>query len=213
MADNSNPTPGSPAPAATNPPEGTGTGAEQPMVPPALDANGIPTDPVARATHFEKSWKEATGQLTPLQQQNARFRELYGDLESEKVPATQPKTPADGQPAFVTREELQEMKLDEQIGKTPSLVPHAPEVKGLMKGGATMDEAREIVARRHNITLGPSNPHEYMPTMPSGGGAPSSGSSMYSAEELQQMEADGIKPEVAKKHEAKTAQIWSKVRK
>jgi hypothetical protein len=210
MADNSNPTPPIPAPAENNGAPGTGTGAGQPAI---LDVNGIPTDPVARAEHFEKSWKEATAQLTPVQQRNAKYRELYGDLEGEAPPTPQPKTPQAGEPAYVTREEIQEMKLDEQIGKTPSLVPHAAEVKNLMKGGATMDEAREVVAKRHNITLGPSAPNDHMPNMPSGGGAPNNGSSMFSADDQARMAQEGIAPELAKKHEGKLAEIWGKTRK
>lgn len=223
MADNSNPAAGTPdapqAPASNSAPTGTGTGAAPAApspAPAAFDAHGVPTDPVARAAHFEKNWKEATGQNTPLQQQNARYRELYGDLEGAPTAPPAPHSPAPVDPAQKpwTHADQQDWNLSQQIARTPPLVPHQDEIKKLVGGGLQIEEAREIVAKRHNIALSPTmhSDIELMPTTPSGGGAPAPGGQGLSPEHEQSLRSEGKDPEKAKKHMPAIARAWAKAK-
>jgi hypothetical protein len=212
MAENSTPT----APAA-----GTGTNAAAPaaVTPPASAPAGdpkIPTDPVEAAKYWQDRHTEATAHSTRNEQQNARYRELYGDLKDDKAP--KPAAPVDGsgQPALPanvwTDEKQKDHELTQQIARVPTLVPHADEIKTLIRGGLTLAEAKSTVAGRHNITLGPSvGPLDMMPGMP-GGGPSGAGASEFTDSQLAAMQRDGVNPDDAKKYGARAKAILSKAK-
>lgn len=169
-----------------------------------------------RADHYEARHREATDTLrkegeTRKQYETRlnRYKETYGDLEPE--PTKPPAAGGDALPPNVwTVEKQKEWELDQHIGRTPSLVPHAQEVKDLVKGGLQLQEAKEIVAKRKNITLGPTvGPIDMMPMSPAGGGnsQPQTG---FSNEQLEAMRSEGIDPEKAKKHASAVASIMKR---
>ncbi|MBX4215413.1 hypothetical protein KW797_00460 [Candidatus Parcubacteria bacterium] len=214
MADNSTPTSGSPtASAATTPDGGTGTGA--PSTTPTAPIPGdpkIPTDSAAAAAYWESRAKEATAQATRDQQKNARYREQFGELEASPAPAqtTQPQTV---NVEAIVEAKLQEHQLTQQIQRTPSLLSYTDEIKGLVKGGLSVSEAKETVAKRHNVVLAPSidSDIELMPTAPGGGGSPSSsGGAGLSPEHEQSLLREGGNLEAAKKHMPLINRVWQK---
>ena len=196
MADNS--TPAAPAaPAAPAP--GTGTNAT-PAAPAAAGGDPkIPTDPAEAAKYWQDRHTEATATITKVTQRESRYKDMYGELEPETPAAPPPAAGAD--PAFDARFEQKyaEKEMDRDISRIPTLVPHSKEIKDLVRGGLTMEEAKETVAKRRGVTLGPAvGPMDMMPTIPGGGGAqPASG---FTNDQLEAMKKDGIDPEKAKKH-------------
>jgi hypothetical protein len=109
---------------------------------------------------------------------------------------------------------LKAWQVDQSIAKTPNLVPFADEIKGLVKGGATMTEAKKLVAERHNVAMGPGH-EEQMPSVPSSGGSPLGADDDFSPEQKAAMAREGVKldPEKSKEMKKKIDQIWSKAKK
>lgn len=221
MADNSTPPAGTPASkeVPSTPPAGTGTNATPDTVTktPELDEHGIPKDPVARATHFETRYKEATGQLTPLQQKNARYREVFGELDGDHpVTPSAPAAPAakQGDPQFVTKDDFQDWTLSQNLARIPSLAPHKDEIKKVMSPTVSYAEAVKIVADRHNITLGPKpDALDGMPTDTGGGARPPVSNEDFTPEQKAAMLKEGKDPEKAKKHVATINKAWSRAMK
>lgn len=201
MADNSTLTPETPTPGTSTPAGGTGTEANQGAGDPK-----VPTDPAEAARYWETRHKEATGHNTRIEQQNARYRDMYGDLDEQKpVPQNQPQPLPDN---VWTKEDQRNWEMDQRIDRVPSIKPYAQEVKDLVgTGRVSFDRAVKIVAEDHNVTLGPSNDElDLMPTAPANGG--SAPSSEFTPAQLQQMQAEGIDPEGAKKHAATLNNVW-----
>lgn len=174
-----------------------------------------------RADHFEARHREATDTLRKegetkkeYETRLNRYRETYGELEPEPQGGKPNANEGGGAPSVeaIVDQRLEAKELDRQIGRVPTLVPHAQEVKDLVKSGLNLNEAKEVVAKRHNITLGPvSGPDDLMPNMPGGGGITPADS--FSNEQLAGMRKDGIDAEKAKKHLPKLAEIWNKAKK
>lgn len=202
MADNGTPavpeTPAAPAAPSTPVEPGPAPAPQTPPATPALQFEG-------------PRHKEATGQLTRTSQQLARYREMYGDLESNPSAPAPAEQPAPTSEAW-TRTDQRNWELDQQIGRNPNLVPHAEEIKKLVGGGLDLQEARETVAKRHNIALAPSVQRdlELMPTIPGGGGMPPPNGANLDPEHEQSLAREAIPVEAAKKHLPKINQAWQK---
>lgn len=211
MADNSTPaateTPTAPAASTPAAPSGTGTGAKPDSAAPAKTGDK-PND----AT-YEQRWKDATAHNTRIEQQNARYRELYGDLDDK------PATPAASKPQepsnqdVVTRAEFDDFTLTQQLSKVPSILPHKEEVGKLLKTKTVeYKEAVEIVAKRHNITLGPiPGPLDSMPNDTGGGARPAAQADFTDAQKSA-LQAEGKDPEKLKKHLPALEKAWGKAR-
>lgn len=184
--------------------------------------SGTPTfkDDKERADHYEARHGEATNTIRQFGETKKQFEARitayetkFGKIEDDKT--TPPKPAADGStlPADVWTDSKQKnWELDQQIGRIPTLVPHSQEIKDLVKGGLQLQEAKETVAKRHNITLGPvTGALDMMPHVPSGGGntQPTTG---FSNDQLDAMKRDGIDPEKAKKHHATVEGILKRAR-
>ncbi len=219
MADNITPPSGTP-PAST--PEG-GNGTPPPGTPPASSSSPqqtppgdpkIPTDPVAAAEYWKNRHSEATSQNTRVEQRNARYRDLYGDL-SEPTPPAPPAGNPNNSPNVeaIVKQTLKNWEVDQQLQRVPSIAPYNQEVKDLVATGKiTLERAIKIVAEDHNIALSPTMPAdiEQMPTAPGGGGMPPSGGSSLSTEHEQSLARDGIAVESAKKHMPLIGKAWNK---
>lgn len=207
MADNS--TPVAPAaPAASAPGTGTGAapaapagGAPAVVTPPAGGGDPkIPTDPAERAAYFEQRHGEATATITRTTQRLSKYEELFGPLDDEKPAAAAAPAGSGGEANLdaTIDAKLADREMTRDIARIPTLVPHTQEIKDLVKGGLQLGEAKETVAKRHNITLGPdAGPMDMMPTVPGTGGTPIT--SGFTNEQLEGMRKDGIDPEKAKK--------------
>jgi hypothetical protein len=198
MADNITPPAGSPP--VTTPAPGNGTVAT-PGDP------KVPTDPVQAAAYWENRHKEATAEITRTSQRNAQYRELFGDLEGETPPTKTPETPVQD----IVKQELKAWQVDQSIERTPNLVQYADEIKGLVNGGATMNEAKTLVAARHNVAMGPSN-EEQMPSVPPAGGSSLGSDDDFSPEEKAAMNREGVKldPEKSKDMKRMVDNAWKK---
>ncbi len=208
--DNSTPQGGTPP--ESTPSEGTGTPA--PTTPSGSSTPTVPTDAAQAAEYWKNRHEEATKTITRTTQKNARYRDMYGDLEDDAAPAQpQGQTPATPPNSnFVPKEQYESDRLRDQIGKThPALVEHADSVSKLVKAGIKYDTAIRSVAMEHNITLGPSSQPdiEGMPTTPAGGGAPSSGGSGLSREHEESLGREGIPVEAAKKAMPAIQKAWA----
>ena len=204
MADNSTPAPGTPP--ASTPAPGTGTSPQATPPVPSPSPSGIPTEPAQAAEYWKARHEEATATITRTTQQNARYRDMYGELEN--APAA-PQTPNVEQ---IVDTRLKAWEIDQRISRVPSLTPYAQEIKDLMgTGKVNLDRAMKIIAEDHNVVLSPSTPAdiELMPTAPGGGGAPSAGGSVPPEIE-RTLAAEGGNVEAAKKHLPLINKVWNK---
>lgn len=206
-----------PAPAAAPAGGGNQPAAAAPAATPApiTYEAGEPTDPIANREWWKARHGEATGTLTKAQQAAAKYRETYGELPPDGgAPAA--TTPNPNQPALPanvwTEEKQRNWEIQQDIARTPSLVPHNEEVVKLVQGGLQLGEAKEIVAKRHNIVMQPTMDAgiEMMPVMPGGGGLPSSNGANVAPEHEASLAREGKSVESAKKHMPAVNQAWRK---
>lgn len=207
------------APAATTPGTGAPASAQQGGTP-GTQGGASFKDDKERADHYEARHKEATDTIrvtseakTKYESDLKRYKDTYGDLEPEKLNTQQPAANTQELPSNAWTDEKQKnWELDQQIGRVPSLVPHNTEIKDLVKGGLKLDEAKKVVAERHNISLGPTTgPIDMMPGASPAGGS-SQTSQQFSNEQVEAMKNDGIDPEKAKKHAGAVADIMKRAR-